>query len=314
VSETADGHDPAAGRESWPWGLDDLPDPPERLWIAGAPPPGPWVAIVGSRAASPYGLAIAHRIAGDLARLGIAVVSGLARGIDAAAHRGALAAGGPTIAVLPSGLDCITPPAHEPLAREIARGGALLTEIASGGPRYRSEFLHRNRLIAATARATVVVEAAESSGALSTAAVARRLGRPVLAVPGDVDRPTSRGANALLRAGAQVCEGAADVLAALQAPAGPRTAVGHTPATSQKRRAPRRGTAPVASAGLGFADSPASASDEARVAAALGVHALTLDAIAAASALDAARTLAALTRLEWSGVACARPGARWSRR
>jgi DNA processing protein len=290
----------APGDRKWPWGLDALRDPPKRLWCAGELPAGPWVAIVGSRAATPYGI--------DLARLGVAVVSGLARGIDAAAHRGALDAGGPTVAVLPSGLDRVTPPSHAELARAIARAGALVTEIESGAPRYASEFLERNRLIAATARATVVVEAAESSGALSTAAVAKRLGRPVLAVPGDVDRPTSRGTNHLLRGGARVCEGARDVLAAIES-------AGHV---TMPRAAPSRARGAQASAGgratLDLVTATGEASDEARVAAVLGSRPLTLDDIAARTGLEPSAALAALTQLEWSGVAAAQPGARWSRR
>src|SRR6185503_14015424 len=133
---------------------------------------------------------------------GFTVVSGLARGIDAAAHRGALDAGAGTVAVLPGGLDAIAPRHHRGLAEEIATRGGLLTEVASGEP-HPGHFIRRNRLIAALGAATLVVEAAERSGALSTAAAARRLGRPVLAVPGDVDRATSRGCHALIRAGAR---------------------------------------------------------------------------------------------------------------
>ena len=320
MSGSADARDPAArraapasrvlerGADGWPGGLEDLSDPPPRLWIAGALPQPPWVAIVGSRAATPYGLVLAHRIAADLAHLGIPVVSGLARGIDAAAHRGAMQGGGRTIAVMPSGLDCVTPPSHGPLARSIAVTGAVMTETESGGPRYRAEFLHRNRLIAASAAVTVVVEAAESSGALSTAAMAQKLGRPVLAVPGDVDRATSRGTHALLRRGARVCEGTADVLAALERPGESREAE-----RAKAKRAPR--TAPAgADRTNGRRPVLDALTDEARVAAALAVRATTLDAIAAVSGLDVARTLAALMQLEWAGVACAHPGARWSRR
>ena len=212
-------HDRTITRDDveYPPGLRALRDAPACLYVRGALPGDgvTAVAIVGSRAATPYGISVARRLAQDLARLGVWVVSGLARGIDAAAHGGALDAGGDTIAVLPSGLDTITPPAHVALAARIARRGALITEIATGGPRYRGQFIERNRLIAALASATVVVEAAEGSGALSTAAAARRLGRAVLAVPGDIDRPTVRGVHALLRAGAMVCEHARDVLAAI---------------------------------------------------------------------------------------------------
>ncbi len=243
------------------------------------PPAGRAVAIVGSRAATGYGLEVARALAADLARLGLVVVSGLARGIDAAAHRGALEAGGVTVAVLPGGLDTITPEQHRPLADEIARRGALLSEWPPGVPARAGLFVRRNRLIAALGLATVVVEAAERSGALSTAAAARRLGRPVLAVPGDVDRHTSRGANALIRGGAAVCESAGDVLSAIP------------------------GAAPDAR----------DAGPEARVAAALDARPLTVDALARAAELSVEQALGALLRLEWAGAALAHPGQRWSR-
>src|SRR5439155_1170886 len=192
------------GEDDYPAALLDLAHPPGVIHVRGALPPAGAraVAIVGSRAATPYGLERAGRLAADLARLGLVIVSGLARGIDAAAHRCALEAGGVTVAVLPGGLDAITPATHLGLAQRIARRGALLSEWPAAYGVRPGLFVRRNRLIAALSQATVVVEAAEKSGALSTAAVARRLGRPLLAVPGDVDRPTSRGCNALLRAGA----------------------------------------------------------------------------------------------------------------
>src|SRR5262249_51851510 len=187
------------------------------------------VAIVGARASTPYGVGVATHLAADLARLGMVVVSGLARGIDGAAHRGALEAGGMTGAVLPSGLDCVTPPHHQSLADRIgAASGTLMTELAAGGPRFKGEFVRRNRLIAGLCAATVVVEAAEGSGALHTAAFARSLGRAVLAVPGDVDRPASRGTHSLLREGARMCEDAGDVMRAIaewRAPQGRAAAI-----------------------------------------------------------------------------------------
>jgi DNA processing protein len=268
----------------YPAGLRALPDPPANLHAAGLwPVPARAIAIVGSRAATGYGLAVARRLAADLAGLGYAVVSGLARGVDAAAHRGALAAGGSTLAVLPGGLDAITPRDHEGLAREIARRGTLLSEWpASLAPR-AGLFVRRNRLIAALALGTVVVEAAERSGALSTAAAARRLGRPLLAVPGDIDRPTSRGCNALLRAGAAPCESAGDVVRAVrEAASGARAAGGVAPA-------------------------------EARLLEALGEGPRPAEQLAEAAGLGLEEALAALLRLEWSGVARAHPGQRWSR-
>src|SRR5690349_13138381 len=130
----------ARGSVDYPAGLDDLDDPPETLYVRGSAGAAPAVAIVGSRAASPYGLAVARRLAGDLASLGVVVVSGLARGIDAAAHEGALERQGTTVAVLPGGLDAVTPRHHAELARRVAARGALVSEWASGEPRWRCAF------------------------------------------------------------------------------------------------------------------------------------------------------------------------------
>jgi len=270
----------ARGERDYPESLLDLSDPPPEIYVRGSLPAAVAVAIVGSRAATRYGLERAEVLAADLARLGFVIVSGLARGIDAAAHRGALEAGGITIAVLPGGLSALTPADHAGLAHRIARRGALLSEWPGAFPVRRGLFVRRNRLIAALSQATVVVEAAERSGAISTAAAARRLKRPLLAVPGDVDRATSRGCNALLRAGAGFCESAADVLRALPKPC---------------------------AAGGG-------ASDEARLAAALADDPLPAEALAQAAGLAIERALAGLLHLEWAGEAAPHPGQRWSRR
>lgn len=271
----------------FPVGLRDLEDAPSRIYVRGALPPAldSAVAIVGSRAASSYGRAIAERLAADLARLGLAVVSGLARGIDASAHRGALAAGGATWAVVPSGLDRITPRHHQQLADAIAQRGGLLTEIEHDGPRWASDFIARNRLIAALAGATVVVEAAVRSGALSTAAAARRLGRKVLAVPGDVDRETARGCHQLLRRGALLCENASDVLRALDRAGLERGAA---------ERSPR-------------------ATAESRLWSALASDPCPVESIAARAGVTLDQALAGLLALEWAGSARAWPGQRWAR-
>jgi DNA processing protein len=273
----------ASGDANYPPGLLDLDDPPATLYVRGHLPAGRRVAVVGSRAATPYGLERAGRLAADVAGAGLAIVSGLARGIDTAAHRGALNAGGVTVAVLPGGLDVPTPPSNAALAEEIARRGALVSERPPGTGAHPGLFLKRNRLIAALAGAVVIVEAAERSGALSTAAAARRIGRPVLAVPGDVDRPSSRGCHTLLRAGARVCEGLADVLDCL----GPRDTT----------------AAPAAGEGLGglllaqLADGPAGA-----------------EALADRAGAGLTEVLTALLALEWSGAVVALPGQRWARR
>lgn len=284
----------------------DLDDAPESLVVAGAWPAGsPVVAIVGARAATPYGLAVAMRLAGDLVRLGAVIVSGLAHGIDAAAHRGALAAGGATVAMLPCGHDRITPPAHVPLAARIARDGAVVSEYAPGIAAHKGMFLARNRLIAACADAVVVVEAREKSGALNTATHARRIGRPLLAVPGDVDRPASRGCHALLRAGARLCEGPADVLAAIAHAVPPLAAAG----ASASAAAHAAGSIAV------HAHAPKVASPApvpVRLLAALETPA-TLEACARAAGVSVAEAQAALVELEWSGLVRLAPGARWTR-
>jgi len=148
-----------------------ISDPPPRLWLRGDPDAlaAPCVALVGSRAASPYGLQVAERLAADLARAGVTVVSGLARGVDSAAHRGALITGR-TVAVLGSGVDVIYPPEHDELAaRILGQGGALLSELPPGAPPRRNHFPRRNRLISGLSLAVVVIEVSSRSGSLQTA-------------------------------------------------------------------------------------------------------------------------------------------------
>ncbi len=188
------------------------PASPERLAVLLAEPV---VAVVGSREATAEGRAFAHRLAAELAGAGVGVVSGLARGIDAAAHAGTLARGGRTVAVLGCGADRDYPPATAHLAAVIAREGAVVSEYAPGTPPAPFRFPERNRIVAALAQCTVVVEAQARSGALITARLALELGRDVLAVPGAPWQPTAAGTLALLRDGAHPCLGAADVLVAL---------------------------------------------------------------------------------------------------
>jgi DNA processing protein len=191
---------------------------PPVLWVRGAlvPEEGQQaVAVVGSRAATALGLAFARVLARDLAAAGLTVVSGLARGIDTAAHRGALDARGRTVAVLGSGLDRLYPPENAALARAIAGEGAVVSEFPLGTSPWKGNFPRRNRVIAGWARATVVVEAGARSGALSTARAALDEGRDVMAVPGHPSQPAAEGTNALLRDGAALVRGAPDVLAEL---------------------------------------------------------------------------------------------------
>lgn len=220
------------GMPEFPEPLGELGDAPQLLYIRGQ-----WqqrdrnaVAIVGSRHCTSYGRRVAERLAGDLALAGYTVISGLARGIDGAAHRGALAAGGRTIAVLAGGLSKIYPPEHQELAREVEVCGALLTEATMEQPPLPDMFPARNRLISGLARGVVIVEAAQKSGALITAHHATEQGREVFAVPGPVDSPSSAGCLQLIREGAKLVRGVDDVLEELGGsvikpggPAGPAT-------------------------------------------------------------------------------------------
>jgi DNA processing protein len=208
---------------AYPAPLTTIADPPALLWIRGRAEAlsQPSVAIVGSRAASPYALEVAGQLAGDLAARGVAIVSGLARGVDSAAHRGALNAGGVTIAVLGSGIDVMYPPEHAPLARDIATDGAVVSELVPGTPPQPWCFPQRNRIISGLSRAVVVIEAGEKSGSLITARCALEQGRDVLAVPGNVLSGRNRGAHALLRDGAKIVESSDDILEELGMAPGP---------------------------------------------------------------------------------------------
>ncbi len=202
----------------YPTWLRRIYDPPPVLWVRGTlvgQEGEPAVAVVGARAATGLGLALAGTLARDLARAGVTVVSGLARGIDTAAHRGALDGRGRTIAVLGSGLDTPYPPENAPLARAIAVEGAVVSEFPLGTPPLKQNFPRRNRTIAGWGRATVVVEAGGRSGALSTARAALDEGREVMAVPGHPSQATAEGTNALIRDGAALVRGAGDVLGEL---------------------------------------------------------------------------------------------------
>ena len=199
---------------AYPENLLNLPQPPTVLFLRGQLPTlASSVAIVGTRKATGIGIAFARRTASELAQAGFTVVSGLALGIDAAAHQGALAGGGRTLAVLGSGLDRIYPSSHRALAAQID----LASEFPFGtGP--RPEFFpRRNRIVAALARAILVVEAPEHSGALITAKTGLELGREVLAVPGRPSDPNSQGCNALIRDGAQLIQSAAEIIELLGA-------------------------------------------------------------------------------------------------
>ncbi|MEM6798030.1 MAG: DNA-processing protein DprA [Planctomycetota bacterium] len=198
----------------YPRALREIHDPPGVLFVKGDLEPTDQLAIamVGSRHATRYGREQAERLAGGLARAGLTVVSGLARGIDAAAHRGALSAGGRTLAVLAGGLTKIYPPEHTELATEVAAKGCLLTEAPPRMPPLSGAFPQRNRVISGLSLGTIVVEAANRSGALITTKHAAEQGREVFAVPGPIDSRLSAGCNRLIQDGAKLVGSVEDVL------------------------------------------------------------------------------------------------------
>lgn len=207
----------ANGAAAFPVRLTCIPDPPAHVWIRGDPGRVPRmdeasIAVVGSRAASRDGLDTARRIADGLARAGVVIVSGLARGIDAVAHQAALDAGGRTIAVLGSGLQRLYPREHESLADRIVETGAVLSEYPPDTPPIAGQFPRRNRLVSGLADAVLVVEAPEKSGALITAGTALDQGKEVLVVPGRVPGLRNRGGHLLIRDGARLVESAEDIL------------------------------------------------------------------------------------------------------
>ena len=198
----------------YPKPLIELPNPPTIIYKRGdlVEEDSLAIAIVGSRHATPYGKRIAERLARGLAMAGYTIVSGLARGIDAAAHKGALEANGRTIGVLASGLLNIYPAEHADLARRVSESGALISESAPNHPPKSGSFPQRNRIISGLSLGTIVVEAADRSGALITARLASEQGREVFAVPGPVDSRMSRGCHQLIRDGAKLVESVDDVL------------------------------------------------------------------------------------------------------
>jgi DNA processing protein len=200
--------------DDYPRALREIHDPPAILFVRGTilPQDALAVAMVGSRHATHYGIAQAERLAGSLARAGLTITSGLARGIDAAAHRGALAAGGRTIAVLGSGLLNIYPPEHAELAEQVVAAGAVVSEVPPPSPPVAGAFPQRNRIITGISLGVLVVEASTHSGALISARHAMEQGRDVFAVPGPIDSRMSRGCHRLIRDGAKLVETAEDVL------------------------------------------------------------------------------------------------------
>lgn len=206
----------------YPTILETIADPPERLWVHGGLPETPGVAIVGSRRATRYGLGLARAMGEAVAAAGWPVVSGLARGVDGAAHRGCLDGGGVGVAVLGCGVDVCYPAEHRRLGSALVEeGGALVSEYPPGTRPEPWRFPARNRIISGLAAVVVVCEAAETGGALITARLGAEQGREVFAVPGDVSRPTSMGTNLLIRDGALPVLGPDDLVEAVSLVLGP---------------------------------------------------------------------------------------------
>lgn len=284
-----------AGITAIPWGDPRYPpllatifDPPVVLWVKGRAEVlrNASAALVGSRGPSPYGLEAATRLASELAALRVTIVSGLARGIDSAAHRGALQAGGVTVAVLGCGADVVYPREHAELAESIARAGAIVSELPPGTPPRAMHFPARNRIISGLSLVVVVVEAAEQSGSLITAEFAEEQGRDVLAVPGSIFSGRQAGCHALIRDGAGIAGGASDVMWAIS--------------TSPLRRlAGEGGTEPIPPNPLLEAMQPGEACD--------------VDSLARRSGLSPALLLSRMLELELQGAVRRAEGSRFVR-
>lgn len=278
------------GDPRYPGELLQIADPPLALFVQGrldalAHPRR--LAVVGSRNPTPQGTDNARAFAHALARSGLSIVSGLALGVDGAAHDGALAAGGVTLAVVGTGLDRVYPSRHRALAHRIVAQGAMISEYALGTPPLAQNFPQRNRVISGLSAGTLVVEAALQSGSLITARMASEQGREVFAIPGSIHSTQSRGCHALIRQGAKLVESAQDVLEELQWGAGP-TACAVTPPDT-----------PLAEAATHDADP---------VLAAMGHDPVSLDAIQARTGLDTAHLQARLLTLELDGRVARLPG------
>ncbi len=287
----ADRHAIAVGDAAYPPRLLQTADPPLLLYVQGEPAAlaADSLAIVGTRHPTPPGRENAIAFAQALADEGLAIVSGLALGIDAAAHEGALAGRAGTLAVLGSGIDDAYPRRHRTLAARVAAHGALVSEYAPGTPPLREHFPQRNRIIAGLSLGTLVVEAALPSGSLITARLAVEAGREVFAIPGSIHSPTSKGCHALIKQGAKLVESANDILEEL------------------------RGTRPLAEAASAPDAAPDAAGHDAPLLAALGHDAATLDALVARTGWPTAELNARLLELELQGVVARLPGGLFQR-
>jgi DNA processing protein len=304
------------GQPAYPQRLAEIADPPPVLIVRGDADllAAPAVAVVGARNASANGRMLAHSLANELAAHGLLVVSGLARGIDAAAHEGALAAGAPTVAVIASGVDVAYPSENAELMERIAATGAIVSERPLGAVPQARHFPRRNRLISGLCLGIVVVEAAPQSGSLITARLAAEQGREVMAVPGSPLDPRHRGTNQLLRDGATLVESATDVIAALGPLAADRprptarpAASAETPAfrPTTERKSPASARAPVEPAANG-------ADLVGRLCERLGPEPLLVDELIRQCQASTAEVQRALLELELDGRLERHPGNRVS--
>lgn len=275
--------------KAYPQRLLDTPDPPTVLYVKGRAEllNGRALAIVGSRNATPQGEANAEAFAAALSDAGLSIVSGLALGIDAAAHRGGLRGRGSTIAVIGTGIDRVYPARNQALAREIAERGAIISEFPLGSPALRENFPRRNRIISGLTQGCLVVEAAERSGSLITARLAGEQGRDVFAIPGSIHSPLSKGCHKLIKQGAKLVDDARDILDELGLDAPPK----HTETAA--------------------ADAP---SDEmASLLECIGFDPCDLDTLSMRSGLTAEKLYAILLQMELDGRIIGLPGGRFQR-
>ena len=296
-----------AAEPEMPARLRAIPDCPHVLFARGdrAALWAPQVAVVGSRRATPAGARIARRLAGALAARGIVVTSGLAQGIDAEAHRGALEAGGRTIAVLGSSLDRIYPAEHRGLAERICAQGAVVSEFPFGSRPVPWNFPWRNRIISGLSLGVLVVEAAERSGSLITARLAGEQGREVFAVPGSILNPQAAGCHRLLRDGAKLVEKVDDILEELPAEV--------LATLDSGASGPRSGAAGGSGTAIGGDAAPAPDTDEAAVLHYLGHEPASADALAERAGLAPERVYSILSSLEIGGSIRVDPAGRYMR-
>lgn len=288
----------------YPLRLAEIYDPPLTLFVRGEllDQDEHSVAIVGTRKATPYGIRTAERLARELAARGITVVSGLAAGIDAAAHHGAIEAGGRTIAVLGCGVDTVYPANHGELMHRVIQNGAVISQFPMGMKPLKGNFPYRNRIISGMTLGTIVVQAPESSGALITAHTALEQGREIFAVPGEVGHRNSAGPHKLIREGAKLVETADDVLAELELAADVPQAISLnsvdviSPPSPKAKPPAASGPAPTSPS------PPAHSPQEKSILATLRQDGSFVDEIAQACRISVAEALSALTMLELKGL------------